>query len=82
VVQFLEMPISKKEKEAGLLSKSAAHSIVKLAADPHYVGGRVGVMAVLHTWGANLSYPGQKGKGLPSTMKSRILSRVRQMPGN
>jgi hypothetical protein len=40
----------------GLLIKSAAGSIVKLAADPHYVGGRVGVMAVLHTWGSNLSY--------------------------
>jgi hypothetical protein len=40
----------------GLLIQSAADSIVTLAADPHYVGGRVGVMAVLHTWGANLSY--------------------------
>jgi hypothetical protein len=40
----------------GLLIKSAAGAIVKLTADPHYVGGRVGVMAVLHTWGANLSY--------------------------
>jgi hypothetical protein len=40
----------------GLLIKSAARSIVKLTADPHYVGGRVGVMAVLHTWGSNLSY--------------------------
>ena len=40
----------------GLLIKSAAGSIVKLTADPHYVGGRVGVMAVLHTWGSNLSY--------------------------
>jgi hypothetical protein len=40
----------------GLLIKCAAGSIVKLAADPHYVGGRVGVMAVLHTWGSNLSY--------------------------
>jgi hypothetical protein len=39
-----------------LLIKSAAGSIIKLAADPHYVGGRVGVMAVLHTWGSNLSY--------------------------
>ena len=39
-----------------LLIKSAAGSIVKLTADPHYVGGRVGVMAVLHTWGSNLSY--------------------------
>jgi hypothetical protein len=40
----------------GLLIKSAAHSIVKLTADPRYVGGLVGVMAVLHTWGSNLSY--------------------------
>jgi hypothetical protein len=40
----------------GLLIRSAADSIVTLAADPHYVGGRVGVMAVLHTWGSNLSY--------------------------
>jgi hypothetical protein len=40
----------------GLLIKSAANSIIKLAADPHYVGALVGVMAVLHTWGSNLSY--------------------------
>jgi hypothetical protein len=40
----------------GLLIKSAADSILKLAADPHYVGAQVGVMAVLHTWGSNLSY--------------------------
>lgn len=40
----------------GLLIKSAARSITKLAADPRYVGGLVGVMAVLHTWGSNLAY--------------------------
>ena len=40
----------------GLLIKSAAESILKLTADRHYVGGQVGVMAVLHTWGSNLSY--------------------------
>jgi hypothetical protein len=39
-----------------LLIKTAADSVIKLAADPHYVGGQVGVMAVLHTWGSNLSY--------------------------
>ena len=39
-----------------LLIKSAADSTIKLTADPRYVGGRVGVMAVLHTWGSNLSY--------------------------
>jgi len=40
----------------GLLIKTAADSIIKLAADSRYVGGRVGVMAVLHMWGSNLSY--------------------------
>jgi hypothetical protein len=40
----------------GLLIKSAADSIIKLAADPHYVGSRVGVMAVLLTWSSNLTY--------------------------
>jgi len=44
------------QKVYGMLIKSAAHSILKLAADPRYIGGRVGVMAVLHTWGSNLSY--------------------------
>ena len=40
----------------GILIRSAADSVIKLATDPHYVGGKVGVMAVLHTWGSNLSY--------------------------
>ncbi len=40
----------------GLLIKTAADSVIKLAADPRYAGGKVGVMAVLHTWGSNLSY--------------------------
>ena len=44
------------QKIYGLLIKCAADSILKLACDPHYVGGLVGVMAVLHTWGSNLSY--------------------------
>jgi len=44
------------QKAYGLLIKYAAHSILKLAADPRYVGARVGVMAVLHTWGSNLTY--------------------------
>jgi hypothetical protein len=40
----------------GLLIKCAVGSIIKLTADPHYVGGRIGVMAVLHTWDSNLSH--------------------------
>lgn len=39
-----------------LLMQAAAQATIRLAADPHYVGGLVGVLAVLHTWGRNLSY--------------------------
>ena len=40
----------------GLLMKAAAEALVKLAADPHYIGGLVGVLAVLHTWTRTLVY--------------------------
>jgi hypothetical protein len=40
----------------GLMPKAAAGSLIKLAADPHYVGGLHGVMAVLHTWARTLAY--------------------------
>jgi len=40
----------------GVLMKAAAHSLMKLAADPHYVGGRLGILAVLHTCTRTLAY--------------------------
>ncbi len=40
----------------GVLMKSAAQALMKLAADPRYVGGRLGILAVLHTWSTTLSY--------------------------
>jgi hypothetical protein len=39
-----------------ILMKAAARSLIKLAADPHYVGGLIGVLAVLHTWRRTLTY--------------------------
>ena len=33
-----------------ILMKTAAQSLTKLAADPKYVGGKIGMLAVLHTW--------------------------------
>jgi hypothetical protein len=44
------------QKLYGLLMKAAAESVIQLAKDPKYVGGLIGVMAVLHTWGRDLSY--------------------------
>jgi hypothetical protein len=40
----------------GLLMRTAAQAIMDLAKDPRYVGGQVGVMAVLHTWSQTLMW--------------------------
>jgi hypothetical protein len=40
----------------GLLMKAAADSLQKLAADPRYLGARLGILAVLHTWTRAMLY--------------------------
>jgi len=51
-------PLVRSHQQAlyGLLMKSAAHALIKLARDPHYVGGLVGILAVLHTWTRTMAY--------------------------
>jgi Putative transposase/Transposase zinc-binding domain len=39
-----------------ILLRAAAQSLMKLAMDPHYVGGLIGVLCVLHTWTRTLAY--------------------------
>jgi len=39
-----------------ILIQAAAKALIKLAADPHYVGGKIAVMAILHTWSRTLVY--------------------------
>jgi hypothetical protein len=39
-----------------ILIRAAAHALITLAADPHDVGGRIGVLCVLHTWTRALVY--------------------------
>jgi DNA-directed RNA polymerase subunit RPC12/RpoP len=39
-----------------LLIKTASESLIQLADDPRRLGGRVGILAVLHTWMNNLGY--------------------------
>ena len=39
-----------------ILLRAAAQSLIKLAADAHYVGGLIGVLCVLHTWTRTLAY--------------------------
>ena len=40
----------------GVLMKAAAKALMRLAADPRYVGGKIGILAVLHTWTRTLEY--------------------------
>ncbi len=37
-----------------LLLRSAAETLLRLAADPKHLGAQIGVLALLHTWGQNL----------------------------
>jgi len=39
-----------------LLFRAAAQATQRLAQDPRFVGGQLGMIGVLHTWGRNLSY--------------------------
>lgn len=39
-----------------LFFKSASQSLQSFAADPRYLGAKIGIIAILHTWGQNLSY--------------------------
>jgi Transposase zinc-binding domain/Putative transposase len=39
-----------------LLFKAAAETLTTIAADPKHLGARVGLTAVLHTWGSALTY--------------------------
>jgi hypothetical protein len=39
-----------------ILLRAAAQALITLAMDPHYVGGLIGVLGVLHTWTRTLAY--------------------------
>ena len=39
-----------------LLFKTAAETLITIAADPEHLGARIGITAVLHTWGSALTH--------------------------
>ena len=39
-----------------ILMEAAALSLMKLALDPRYVGGKIGILSILHTWTRALAY--------------------------
>jgi hypothetical protein len=40
----------------GILFKAAAETLIAIAADPKHLGARIGLTAVLHTWGSALTH--------------------------
>jgi hypothetical protein len=50
------LAFANQKKVYGLLMRSAAAALQKLALDPQYLGGRLGVLAVLHTWTRAMLY--------------------------
>ena len=40
----------------GLLFKAASETMLTIAADPRHLGARIGITAVLHTWGSALTH--------------------------
>jgi hypothetical protein len=45
-----------KAKVYGLLFTATAETLITIAADPKHLGARIGLTAVLHTWGQNLDH--------------------------
>jgi hypothetical protein len=49
--QALRALVRRHQKDlSDMLLRAAAHALITLAADPHDVGGLIGVLCVLHTW--------------------------------
>jgi len=54
--QLRRMARSHQEKTYSILMSTAAEALQKLGDDPKYVGGRLAVLAVLHTWTRTLEH--------------------------
>jgi hypothetical protein len=50
------LAFANQKKVYGLLMRAAAAALQKLALDPQYLGGRLGALAVLHTWTRAMLY--------------------------
>jgi hypothetical protein len=40
----------------GILFKAAAETLITIAADPKHLGARIGLTAVLHSWGSTMTH--------------------------
>ena len=54
--QIAEIAYQNKAMVYGILFKAAAETLLTIAADPKHLGARVGITAVLHTWGSAMTH--------------------------
>jgi hypothetical protein len=54
--ELREMTRSHQKRVYHLLFRTSADAMQRLASDERFVGGQLGMIGVLHTWGRNLSY--------------------------
>ena len=54
--ELAAIALQNRRRVYGLLFRAAARSLQEIAADPRHLGARLGFLAVLHSWGSNLSY--------------------------
>lgn len=54
--QLRRMARSHQNKMYSLLMSTAAESLIKLGLDPQYIGGKLAILAVLHTWTRTLEH--------------------------
>lgn len=50
------MALQNKKVVYDLLFRASAQTLLDIAADPKYLGARIGFLSVLHTWGQNLQH--------------------------
>jgi len=50
------LALGNRELLYGLLFEASAQALLEVAADPRHLGARIGVLAVLHTWGQQLGH--------------------------
>jgi hypothetical protein len=54
--QIADIAYHNKTAIYGILFKAAAETLLTIAADPQHLGARIGITAVLHTWGSALTH--------------------------
>jgi len=54
--EFRKLIRKHQRKAYGLLIRAVAMALKEIAADPQYLGGRIALLCVLHTWARNLIY--------------------------